>query len=137
MQPGGVPDDRQIGHLPLNMVPESAGSPAPSADRVQAHRGTEQVRQLAGDRGVGDGHPEFDGAADGVGKQAGGSVQSGSWVVLGAGVGTAILTPPGPPNSSATRYPTEPPLRTPDPEEPINLRKMASAGLGNTHPMSM
>lgn len=31
----------------------------------------------------------------------------GSWVVLGAGVGTAILTPPGPPNSSATRYLTE------------------------------
>ena len=64
--------------------------------------------------------PSSTAGADGVGKQAGGSVQSGSWVVLGAGVGTAILTPPGPLHLVPHRITAASPLRTPDPEEPAN-----------------
>ena len=41
------------------------------------HGLAEQVRELACHGGVGDRHPELDGPADGVGKQAGGSLQSG------------------------------------------------------------
>lgn len=79
MQPGRVTDDWQVRDLPFDMITKAAGHPALSAVRVQRDRGAEQVRELVGHGGIGDRHPELDGAADGVGKQAGGSVQSGSW----------------------------------------------------------
>ena len=81
MQSGGMPDDGEISDLALDVVPQAPPDPALAALQVKRDRGAEQVRELPGDRDVGDGHPEFDGAADGVGKQAGGSVQSGSWGV--------------------------------------------------------
>ena len=77
----GWPTIGQIGHPPLDVVAQPALRPALGADRVDRDRGAEQVRELTGHGRVGDGHPEFDGAADGVGEQAGGSVQSGSWGV--------------------------------------------------------
>jgi len=70
-----------VGHPPLDVVSQAPRHPAPGADRVDYDRGAEQVRELVSNGGVGDAHPEFDGAADGVGKQAGGSVQDGSWGV--------------------------------------------------------
>lgn len=74
-------DDRQVSYLPFHVIPQTARDPALAADRVNSGRGAEQVREIAGDRGVGDGHTELDGAADGIGKQASGSVQNGSWGV--------------------------------------------------------
>ena len=97
-------NDRQIGHLAHYVAPQPAVCPTLVTDRVDRNRGTEQVRELACNSGVGDRDTEFDGAADGVGKQAGGSVQSGSWAVLDAGVGTAILAPPRTPTSCASPH---------------------------------
>lgn len=67
-QPCRVTDDRKVGHPPLDVVPQPPGHPALGADRVEGDRGTEQMRELAGNRGVGDRHPQLDGAANGVGK---------------------------------------------------------------------
>lgn len=50
MQPGGVPDDQQIGHPPLDMVSEMASRAAVCANRVQDHRRAEKVCQVVGDR---------------------------------------------------------------------------------------
>lgn len=44
LQPGGVADGRQIGHLELDVAPKSPGSPTLDADRVRGHGCAEQVR---------------------------------------------------------------------------------------------
>jgi len=88
--------DRQIGHPTLDVVPQPARRPAVHTDWVDRDRGAEQVREFASHGGVGDGHPEFDGAADGVGEQAGGSVQGGSWGVRCACENLHLHTPQDP-----------------------------------------
>jgi len=44
------------------VVSQAPRHPALGADRVQCDRGAEQVREVVGHGGVGDGHPELDGA---------------------------------------------------------------------------
>src|SRR5699024_8690148 len=44
VQSGGMADDRQIGHLPLDVVTQPPLRPAVGAHRVQRDRGAEQVR---------------------------------------------------------------------------------------------
>lgn len=79
VQLGRVPHDRKVGEPTLNMIAETSLLTAVKAGRIGLDRGAEQVRLIIKHSGVGDRHSELDGAADGVGKQAGGSVQDGSW----------------------------------------------------------
>ena len=125
-----MPHDRDVGDAALDAVAVDPGHPAArAATRPVDEQVAPQHRRLAGHRGVGDPHPELDGADDRVGHDLGGRGRRLRHRVPGmlkaTGVGTFIINFSGP--ASPQRHDPSSPgghalSCTPFPEEPVNSR---------------
>ena len=121
----GMPNDRDVADPALGRVAVGPGDPAArAATRTVDKQLAPQHRRLAGDRGVGDPHPEFHGPDDRVGHDLGRQGRRLRHRVPGmlkaTGVGTVIINFSGP--ASPQRHDPSPPVDhalsgTPIPEE--------------------
>ena len=98
--------DRQVGQWPGDGVTVAALLAAVRAARIPRHRRAENCRRVVIDRGVGDRHPQLDGAHDRVGnnrRRAGSSLRQGSpRSGRRVSVGTCIVTTEAPPHRNDT-----------------------------------